>query len=154
MEQVISREYWIPKLVTLYGIFAWIMNVGALLLGMYSEQPFTVLHGVVTLIYLALSIGCILYCIHTGARRPLTTCAIHWCAVALLTLPILLGYLGVLPVPESSGGVGYSLLVAFVDGQLIGLLSIMDETALYASIVCFSVFMLALLAWGVHKLHQ
>ena len=87
MKQLITREYWIPKIVTFFGMFAGLCNVAASDWG-YGAR-YTMFHTVVTLIYMMIAVGTALYCIHKRRKSSLVTAAIHWSAVILLTLPVI-----------------------------------------------------------------
>lgn len=62
MEQTITREFWIPKTVTVFGMFAGAVNIFAS--SFFCDLRFTAFHLTVSLIYMALAIATTLYSIH------------------------------------------------------------------------------------------
>ncbi len=154
MEETISREFWIPKLVTIFGVFAGFCNT--VLANFFCDLTFTTFHLTVSLIYMALAVATTLYSIRSRLRGPLMIAAVHWSAVVLLTLPAVLGCFGVLPI--YGNGDGYGILLWLLDAALFGVGALFSEAwmaaGLYAFSVLFAAAMLALIGWGVHKLQR
>lgn len=154
MEQLITRDYWIPKIVTFFGMFAGMCNWLASDWG-YGEN-YTMFHTVITLIYMALAIGTVLYCIHRRVKSSLMTATIHWAAVVLLMLPAALGKMGVLE--QSAAGIYAAGLLSPLNAALFGVNRFwgaeLDELALCTFPMLFAALMLALIAWGTHRMQR
>lgn len=153
MEETISREFWIPKLATIFGVFAGFCNT--ILTRLFGELTFTSFHLTVSLIYMALAALTTLYSIRKRLRGPLMIAAVHWSAVILLTLPAVLGSFGVLPLSEVNV---YGMLLWLLDAALFGVGALFMETwmaaGLYAFSVLFAAGMLAFIGWGMYRLQQ
>ncbi len=154
MEQTITREFWIPKTVTVFGMFAGAVNIFAS--RFFCDLHFTAFHLTVSLIYMTLAIATTLYSIHERLKSSLMTAAIHWSAVLLLTLPALLGSMGLLALHEGGHGMGYGIVVWMLDAALLGVGALFEAellgSALSAFSVLFAALMLALIGWGARRI--
>ncbi|MBS6547402.1 MAG: hypothetical protein KH319_08530 [Butyricicoccus pullicaecorum] len=152
MKQLITREYWIPKIVTFFGMFAGLCNVAASDWG-YGAR-YTMFHTVVTLIYMMIAVGTALYCIHKRRKSSLVTAAIHWSAVILLTLPVIFEKFGLLTFNST----GYYTVMVLVplNGALFGVNRFwgakLGALANASFPVLFAAGMLALIGWGMHRM--
>lgn len=156
MEQLITREYWIPKVVTAFGVFAGFCNI--VLSDFFCNLHFTTFHLTVSLIYMTLAVGTALYCIHRRLKSPLMTAAIHWSAVLLLTMPEMLGNMGLLTTGANSNGLGYGIMIWMLDAALFGVGRLFEremlEPVLGAFPVLFAALMLALIGWGMRRIQR
>ena len=144
MEEVIRREFWIPKITPLFGVFAGCCSLFGAGLGFGSG--YTAAHFAVSLCYMLLAVLVTRYCIRRRLRAALTVSALHWSAVLLLTLPAFLGECGVLEMNPTGG---YTVLVLLLDGAMLGLEAYLFRAAAYAVFLLFAAAELVLASVGL-----
>ncbi len=152
MERITTSEYWIPKIVTFFGMFAGFCNVIASDWG-YGAR-YTMFHTIITLIYMMIAVGTALYCIHKRLKSSLMTAAIHWSAVILLTLPVIFEKFGLLTF--NSTGDSAAMFLIPLNGALFGVNRFwgaeLGALANASFPVLFAAGMLALIGWGMRRM--
>ena len=136
-DELVKKEYWVPKTAAIYGIAVLVMNF-IVVFGYNSE--FKSLHLAITVFYLLINIYCLFYSIRNKLISALQTGMIHWLIVVFFALIQIIGE----NVSRQTGAdVGFVFVIFPVYGQFLGLLHLFSLRQLNYVILGYAGFLLA-----------